>query len=184
MATRETPSPGVQAPRGEGLTEQVQEQVQEKAHDLTGQASQGLRRQLDSRSTDVGEQIQSLASALRRAAEQLADDEKTLPADAARRAADGVERLGGYLRNGSSDAFLNDVEQFGRKRPWLAGGIGVAVGFAASRFLKASSDRRYGRAQSSRADLDTPLTPERAGHGTGPLGAPPVLPPVEGGLPR
>jgi hypothetical protein len=35
------------------------------------------------------------------------------------------------------------VEDFARRRPWLVAGIGFAVGLAASRFLKASSERRY-----------------------------------------
>jgi hypothetical protein len=91
-----------------------------------------------------------------------------------------VERLGGYLREGNTDAFLNDAERFGRKRPWLSGGIGMALGFAASRFLQASSDRRYSTVQSARSDLDAP--PPRSGTalGTELLGAPPV----HGELPR
>jgi hypothetical protein len=35
------------------------------------------------------------------------------------------------------------VESFVRRRPWLAAGTGMFVGFLASRFLKASGDRRY-----------------------------------------
>ena len=38
---------------------------------------------------------------------------------------------------------LRDVEDFARRRPWIVAGIGLAAGLAASRFLKASSERRY-----------------------------------------
>ena len=38
---------------------------------------------------------------------------------------------------------LHDLETFGRRRPWSMVAAGVAVGFAASRFLKASSRNRY-----------------------------------------
>ena len=179
MATQEAGTARTQV-EDEGFASQVQQQVQVKAQDLKGQVSQNVRRQLNDRSTDVGEQIRSLGAALRRAGDQLAGEGKTMPADAARRTADGVERLGGYLREGNTDAFLNDAERFGRKRPWLNGGIGMALGFAASRFLKASSDRRYSTVQSARSDLAAP--PPRSGTelGTGPLGAPPV----HGGLPK
>jgi ElaB/YqjD/DUF883 family membrane-anchored ribosome-binding protein len=183
MATQEAGTTRTQGLEDEGLASQVQQQVQEKAHDLKGQASRSVRSQLDDRSTEIGEQVHSLGTALRRAGEQLADDGKTMPADAARRAADGVERLGRYLRDGNADVFLNDLEQFGRKRPWISGGVGMAVGFAASRFLKASSDRRYNTVQSARSDLDAPLTRSGAALETGPLGASATLPPVQGGRP-
>lgn len=184
MATQEAGTAHTQALEDQGLVSQVQQQVQEKAHDLKGQASQNVRRQLNDRSTEIGEQIHSLGAALRRSADQLAEDGKTTPADVARRAADGVERLGGYLREGNADAFLDDLERFGRKRPWLSGGLGMAFGFAASRFLKASSDRRYSTARSPRRALDTPATRREAALGTAPRGARPTLPPVQGGLPE
>ena len=34
-----------------------------------------------------------------------------------------------------------------RQRPWMVAGLGLMVGLAASRFLKASSERRYDSAQ-------------------------------------
>jgi hypothetical protein len=96
-----------------------------------------------------------------------------------------VERLGRYLRDGNGDVFLNDLEKFGRKRPWISGGVGMALGFAASRFLKASSDRRYNTVQSARSDLDAPLPQSGAAleTGPGPIGAPATLPPVQSGRP-
>jgi hypothetical protein len=56
---------------------------------------------------------------------------------------------------------LADVEAFARRQRWLVAAGGLALGFAASRFLKASSSRRYqaGSDQSyaSRRDLNPPL---------------------------
>ena len=62
-------------------------------------------------------------------------------------AADRIERLGGYLERTSGDEFLRDAEDFTRERPWMVAGLGLMVGLAASRFLKASSERRYDSAQ-------------------------------------
>jgi ElaB/YqjD/DUF883 family membrane-anchored ribosome-binding protein len=181
MATQEARSRGVSDAEGEGLATQVQQQVQDKAQDLKGQASETIRKQLDTRSTDAGAQLDSFASALRRAAQELESDGKRAPANVARHAAGQVDRLGRYLREGTADAFLNDVEQFARRRPWAAGGLGAALGLASSRFLKASSGRRYSAAQSSRGDLDAPLTRSSAAGGTRPVSAPPALPPAHGG---
>lgn len=180
MATQEAGSRTVD--ESDGLATQVQQQVQEKAQDLKSEASDKLRTQLDSRSTAAGDQFDSLASALRRAATDLETDGKGTPANVARQAAGQIERLGSYLREGNADAFLNDVEQFARRRPWAAGGIGAVVGLATSRFLKASSGRRYTAAQSAHSDLDAPLS--RSGAGTGaPQRARPELP-VAGGSPN
>ena len=76
----------------EGLTTQVQQQVQQTAQDLKAQASETVRKQIDTRSTDAGDQFNSLASALRRAAEELEGDGKRMPADVARQAASRIGR--------------------------------------------------------------------------------------------
>jgi hypothetical protein len=55
-----------------------------------------------------------------------------------------VEDFGSYLQRASGDRLLHDAEEFARRRPWAVAGIGVVAGLAASRFLKASSERRYG----------------------------------------
>jgi hypothetical protein len=48
---------------------------------------------------------------------------------------------------------LRDVEEFARRRPWLVAGIGVVAGLAGSRFLKASSERRYGPMHQTQGSL-------------------------------
>jgi hypothetical protein len=149
---------GVGTTETDGLVTQVQQQVQEKAKDVKGQASQKAREQIDSRSTEIGDHVGALGEALRRAAEQLDGEGKGAPAGIARHAAGHVERLGGYLKDASSDRFLGDVEGFARRRPWAAGGIGVVFGLVASRFLKASSGQRYASSQRAHADLDAPVT--------------------------
>ena len=74
MATQEVRSRT--AVEDEGLATQVQQQVQDKAEDLKAQASGKLREQLDTRSTEAGDQFGSLAAALRKAASELESDGK------------------------------------------------------------------------------------------------------------
>jgi hypothetical protein len=118
-------------------------QVQEKAQQAKGQASDKLREQVDQRSTQAAEQVQPMASALRKTGEQLRNEGNEQPAKVADAVAERIERLGSYLQEADSDRMLNDVESFGRRRPWVLAAGGAVLGFVASRFLKASSSRRY-----------------------------------------
>jgi hypothetical protein len=47
------------------------------------------------------------------------------------------------MREKDSDALLSDVEDLARRQPWAVGAGAMVLGFVASRFLKASSSRRY-----------------------------------------
>ena len=131
-------------------TEQVQEkaqeaagQAQEMAQQAAGQLQDRVREQLDRRSTQIGEQIGTQASDLRSVGDTLRQQGKDGPARAADQIAGYAERAGGYLREKDPDTVLSDVERFGRRQPWAVAAGGVALGFLASRFLKASSRSRY-----------------------------------------
>lgn len=126
--------------------EQVQEKTQvaqEKLKDTTGTVQSRAREQVDQRSTQVGEQMSSSAQALRTTSERLRQEGQDGPARAAERAAQQAERMGSYLQESDADRILGDVEDFGRRQPWAVAAIGLAAGFAASRFMKASSRSRY-----------------------------------------
>ena len=138
-----------QSPSG-SATESAKEQVQEKAQaaqeKLQGGAQQAqarVREQVDQRSTQAGEQVSATAEALRTTSRQLRDQGQDAPAQAAEKVAHHAERLGGYLSESNADRILSDLEDFGRRRPMAVVGLGVAAGFVASRFLKASSRERY-----------------------------------------
>lgn len=122
---------------------QAAQKVQEGGRQAMGKAGGQLRSQLDSRSTQAGEQVVSFGETLRTAGQSMRDEGKTGPAEIADRAASQVDRLGGYLRDADADAMLQDVESFARRQPWAVAGIGFVLGMAAARFLKASSERRY-----------------------------------------
>jgi ElaB/YqjD/DUF883 family membrane-anchored ribosome-binding protein len=129
--------------KGKELASQAKEQVQEKTHELRGEAETRFREQLDERSTQAGEHVESIAHAFRRGSEQLRTEGKETPARAVDQAAEKVEELGSYLRGADADRILRDVESFARSRPWLTAATGALAGFLASRFVKASSERRY-----------------------------------------
>lgn len=126
--------------------EQVQEatdQARQKVQEASGQAKSRAREQVDQRSTEAGERVSSAAADARSVGEELRKQGKERPAEIADQMAGRAERLGGYLQESDADRILNDVEDFGRRQPWAVVAAGVALGFVASRFLKASSRDRY-----------------------------------------
>jgi glucan phosphorylase len=138
-----------QSPSG-SATDDAREQVQAKAEaaqeKLKGGAQQAqarMRDQVDQRSTQAGEQVSATAQALRTTSRQLREEGQDAQAQAAEKAAHHAERVGSYLSQSSADRILSDLEDFGRRQPMAVIGLGVGVGFLASRFLKASSRERY-----------------------------------------
>jgi hypothetical protein len=122
---------------------EVAGQAQEKAQQAAGQARDQVRSQIDQRSTDAGEKVSAQGSDLRAVGDQLREQGKDGPAKLADQAAHHVERAGSWLSESDADKILHDVEDAARKNPWAVVAGGVALGFAASRFLKASSGDRY-----------------------------------------
>ncbi len=158
-------------------------QAQDKAQQAAGQARNRVRDEVNTRSTQAGQQAETVANDVRSVGEHLRAEGKDKPAEMADKAAARVADLGDYLKRSDGDAILRDVERFGRDKPWAVMAGGVVLGIAASRFLKASSSRRYHEQESSAnlpartADVDrdvleaptpapaaTPGAPERDCH--------------------
>lgn len=157
--------------------QQAAGQAQEMAQSAAGQATGRLREQLDQRSSRFAEQINEQASDLRTVSQSLREQGKEGPAKAADRVAGYTEKVGNYLREKDTAALLSDVEDLGRHQPAAVGAGALALGFLASRFLKASSSRRF----SARAHGDRrpppppPLSPSaRAGSPPAPVGSAPA----------
>jgi hypothetical protein len=174
------PTQTINSEGGNGAAEAAQDkakevasQAQDKAREAAGEARGRVRDQVDQRSTQLGEQVGSGASDARSVAEQLRNQGQQTPARYLEQAADRAERFGGYLRDSDGDRLLNDVEDFARRNTWAVALGGIALGFAASRLLKASSSDRYRSSQ-----LSAPLAPPNGGPApapatpatTGPMG--------------
>jgi ElaB/YqjD/DUF883 family membrane-anchored ribosome-binding protein len=148
------------APNGGSTADQAKEKAQEaagqakdKAQEAAGQAKNRLTTEVDARSTQAGEQLRSTADDVRSVAVELRGQGKDKPAELAEKAAERVQQIGDYLHRADGDRLLRDTEDFARSKPWAVAAGGLALGFAASRFLKASSGRRY---ETSRSDNGAP----------------------------
>jgi hypothetical protein len=145
--TSEQATPNVQDP-----ATQAKEQAQQSAEDVKEKVSVQVRRQLNRRSDELGQQTAGYARALHATADQLQRQGNDAEAKAAHRAGEQVQRLAGYLTESDADRFLGDAEAFARRQPWAAGAIAFAAGFVAARFLKASADGGFQGSRPLRAE--------------------------------
>lgn len=154
----------------EATMDQVKEQVQETVEQTADKAIGGLRGQVEQRSKEVAEKISTQASDVRSLSEELRKQGKDGPADLAEQVAQRASRVGDWLAESDQDRLIEDVEDYARRNPWTVAAGALAVGFVASRFLKASSTERA-RSSASRAQLPAPTAatrpPERSGNGHG-----------------
>ena len=164
----------------EGFVDQAASQVQstaasaqEKAVELKQQGRSKLGESLDERANQAGGQARKVAQVLRQSGGQMRQEgQGQQVASLAEGAADQVERLGSYLEQTSGNELLRDVEQFARRRPWIVAGFGLLAGLAGSRFLKASSERRYGSEQgNSDVVRRSHATASARGYGGEPIGS-------------
>lgn len=125
------------------IVSQAQEKVQETAQQATSVVGNAVREQVDTRSTQAASELRQIGSAMRRSGHSLRAEGNESSAKAIDAITDKVEALGSYLDRADGDRLLHDVEGFGRRQPWAFVGAGMALGFVASRFLKASSRSRY-----------------------------------------
>jgi hypothetical protein len=148
LSTYDTTTDGTSGHTGRD-PESTTAKAQEKAQDAAGQARDRVRDEVNTRSTQAGQQAETVANDVRSVGEHLRAEGKDKPAELADKAAARVADLGDYLKRSDGDAILRDVERFGRDKPWAVMAGGVMLGIAASRFLKASSSRRYHEQESS-----------------------------------
>lgn len=117
------------------LKEKVTEQVETRLSDQKGRAA---------------ETVSTVADTLRTSSQQLSDSGQDGVSRYIERAADQAERLASYLDSTEVTEVVDRVEDFARRQPaaFMAGAF--AVGFLASRFLKANR-ADYGTDYTTRA---------------------------------
>lgn len=121
---------------------QAQEKAQQTVQQATQSAAKYVRDQTETRGRQMADELQGIADALQRSRHALHADGNTTGARAVEAVIERMEGLSRYLGGSGGDKMLRDLEAFGRRKPWGMIGLGLGLGLAASRFLKASSSRR------------------------------------------
>lgn len=118
-----------------------QERTRQEAENLQQQAAQRGARMLEERKGWVTGEVEAMAQALHRSAEQLGA-EGSQAAPYAHAAADALDRLSGHLHQKDVKTLLRESQEFARREPGLVIGGALALGFALTRFLKSSEARQ------------------------------------------
>ena len=114
------------------------------AQNAMRQGKSFLQKQVDDRTNLIGAQIGSVAQELRTVGDRLRESGSVgMGAAYVDQAADVIERLGRYVRDSDSERLMGDLETIARRNPWGVAAGALIIGFAAARFLKTSSARRY-----------------------------------------
>lgn len=162
-----------------------------QAKDLIGQAGQTLKAEAQSFAHVAQDRVQAearrgtqaatktlgdFANAVRRAGDDLDQNDQTPASRLVRQAADGLESLSRNLADKEPGDLMNAVRDFGRKNPAAFIGGAVLVGLAIGRFARASepaSSSGLGDADVTLAGADMLDRSPTAAFGGG-LAAPPV----------
>ena len=151
------------------------ESAKDKAREAGSQAQDKAKDQVDDRSTKAGEQLQDKADNLHAVGDQMRERGDDTFAQIADRVAGWTEDAARYLREADADRMLGDVEAYARRQPWAVAAGGALIGFAASRVVRAGTDRRqqasglgYGSSyEPLERDVDLRGTGTGTGFGTG-----------------
>lgn len=107
---------------------------------ITDRLKQDGRDKIESSKRSAADQIDQVAQALNRAGQELNQSQPTL-ANYASQFASTVSTFANRLRDGNMDDLIADTRDLARRNPGMFLLGGVALGFALSRFLKASGDQ-------------------------------------------
>lgn len=133
------------------------DQAKDTADSAVQSATKAAATQADAAKTSVADEVSGVASALRTAADEMrsgSPQERTFG-----QIAEGLADASDALRDKDLGTMVHDVTGFARKNPLAFLGGAVLIGFAATRFIKASggsdtsSPAPYTSATSTHGDL-------------------------------
>jgi hypothetical protein len=127
----------------------------QKAKELADEAAQRAKGEAESRKQGAAGQLDEVASAVERAADDLGDN-PTLSRYASDLAG-SMHGIAGRLRDRSVDELADDVRQLARTNSTLFVLGSIGVGLALSRFLKASPRRPHPASDSDAARTGEPV---------------------------
>lgn len=117
------------------FADQAKDKASEKLEDKTGVAADALS---------------DFADAVRRAADELSDKDRSTASRMVNQAADGLQDLSRTISQKTPEALLRSLRDFGRENPAAFAAGSVLAGLALGRFLRASDRPREDEAQDPR----------------------------------
>jgi hypothetical protein len=131
-------------PGQQGGEEDLLQHAKQASGQIVNQVQQRAGSQINRQKDNAATELSQVANTVRRIRETLSgEDNGTLAryaADYTDKAANSIERLSNYIREQEPKQLLNDVQNFGRRRPALLLGGAFLLGFAGARLIKSSMD--------------------------------------------
>lgn len=131
----------------------TQSRLREEAMKLRGQATDKARSAAEDGKARAADKVDAFARTAHDIAGRLEEQTGPQIGQYAHQAADMLDRLSDGLRTKSVDELLDDARTLIRANPAVAIGVAAAVGFALSRFLKATASDAEMAGGYSRAPL-------------------------------
>lgn len=135
-----TSPPGTQTGSTTDASAQPEKDLKAKASEAVESTADAAQKQGDKAKESVADEISSVSSALRTAADEMrsgSPQERTFG-----QIAESLADASDALRDKDLGAMVGDLSRFARSNPMVFLGGAVLIGFAATRFAKASGDSR------------------------------------------
>ncbi len=117
----------------------VKGRARETVQQVKARAGEKIESKITDSKSRAAETLSGVASTLHSSSQQLRDQDHAGASRAIERAAEGVERFAHYLQETNVDEVVEQVHEFARRQPAAFIGGAFALGFIASRFIKATS---------------------------------------------
>ncbi len=121
--------------KGKKVVSQAKEETSKLINETKQETSRMAKQQLQG----VAHQIDGIACALVKTADNIEDDQ-TWIADGARHTAQALEKVSGSLRENDIGGLVRNFEDYARQQPAVVLGGAAIAGFFLVKFLKSSSD--------------------------------------------
>jgi gas vesicle protein len=139
MANEQTRGPTDFATQNTDTGSEVKSRAREAVSQAKERAGEKIESRISESKTKAAETLSGVASTLLSSSQQLRENNQDGAGRAMERAAEGVERFASYLQQTNVDDVVGQVQEFARRQPAAFIGGAFALGFIASRFIKAKS---------------------------------------------
>jgi hypothetical protein len=128
------------------------EKLKSDTSEVVDKAKHAGQQQLDSGKQTAAAQVQKVAGAFDQASSQFRQDDLPKFAEYASEIGSTIKNFADNLQNRSIDDLVNETRALARRNPTMFLLGSIAIGVAASRFLKASAARPHQTYRSERAE--------------------------------
>jgi valyl-tRNA synthetase len=162
--------------QGQGGEQDLVQHAKHATGEIVNQVQQQASTQIDRQKESAANDLSQVVSAVRRFGESLGAEQggpiARYAAEYGDKAAQKLEQFAGYIREQDARRLLDDVQNFGRRRPGLMLGGAFLLGLAGARLIRSSMDAGMQQSGGQQHSLHTNMTTPRTGTGSNISAAP------------